>query len=80
MKKQCNFCGRNEKDVKLLITGINGYICENCIEQAYRILQESGMMQNQNAQSNGNGKFRLKNVTTWISMSLGRTRPSAIWQ
>ena len=61
MKKQCNFCGRNEKDVKLLITGINGYICENCIEQAYRILQESGMMQNQNAQSN-NGKFRLKNV------------------
>ena len=62
MKKQCNFCGRNEKDVKLLITGINGYICENCIEQAYRILQESGMMQNQNAQSNGNGKFKLKNV------------------
>jgi len=61
MKKQCNFCGRNEKDVKLLITGINGYICENCIEQAYRILQESGMMQNQNAQSN-NGKFKLKNV------------------
>ena len=40
MKKACSFCGRTDKEVKLLITGINGYICENCTEQAYRILQE----------------------------------------
>ena len=40
MKKACSFCGRTEKEVKLLITGISGYICENCTEQAYRILQE----------------------------------------
>ena len=39
-KKTCSFCGRSEQEVKLLITGINGYICENCTEQAYRILQE----------------------------------------
>ena len=40
MKKACSFCGRTDKEVKLLITGISGYICENCTEQAYRILQE----------------------------------------
>ena len=40
MKKQCNFCGRNEREVKLLITGINGYICEDCATQAYTIVQE----------------------------------------
>jgi len=40
VKKACSFCGRTDKEVKLLITGINGYICENCTEQAYRILQE----------------------------------------
>lgn len=40
MKKVCNFCGRNEREVKLLITGINGYICDNCAVQAYQILQE----------------------------------------
>ena len=40
VKKACSFCGRSEKDVKLLITGINGYICENCTQQAYKILQE----------------------------------------
>ena len=40
VKKACSFCGRSEKDVKLLITGINGYICEDCTQQAYKILQE----------------------------------------
>lgn len=40
MKKACNFCGRSEKEVSLLITGINGYICEDCAAQAYRIVQE----------------------------------------
>ena len=40
VKKSCSFCGRSEKDVKLLITGINGYICEDCTQQAYKILQE----------------------------------------
>ena len=42
MRKVCNFCGRGENDVKLLISGVSGYICENCAMQAYRIVQESG--------------------------------------
>ena len=42
MKKQCNFCGRSEREVKLLITGVNGYICEDCAQQAYQIVKESG--------------------------------------
>ena len=41
MKKTCSFCGRSEKDVLLMITGINGTICNICTEQAYKILQES---------------------------------------
>lgn len=43
MRKVCSFCGRSEKDVKLLITGINGYICEDCASQAYQIVQQSGI-------------------------------------
>jgi len=42
--KKCNFCGSSEKNVKLLITGIDGYICENCAMQAYEIVQTSGVM------------------------------------
>ena len=40
MKKACSFCGRTDREVRLLITGINGYICEDCAAQAYQIVQE----------------------------------------
>ena len=36
----CNFCGRSGNDVKLLINGINGSICDECVQQAYGIVQE----------------------------------------
>lgn len=42
-KKACSFCGRTENDVKLLITGLSGYICEDCAAQAYEIVQQSGV-------------------------------------
>lgn len=42
--KRCNFCGRSEKEVKLLITGINGYICDSCAVQAYNIVGQSGLL------------------------------------
>ena len=41
MKKECSFCGRSDKEVRLLITGLNGYICEDCAKQAYQIVQEN---------------------------------------
>jgi len=43
-KKVCSFCGRDEHEVKLLITGLNGYICEDCATQAYKIVEQSGML------------------------------------
>ena len=58
-KKVCNFCGRSEKEVKLLITGIDGYICEDCAQQAYRIVQEHMSDVNR---SQGGGKFNTKKV------------------
>jgi ATP-dependent Clp protease ATP-binding subunit ClpX len=48
MKKVCNFCGRSEKDVRLLITGINGYICDDCARQAYEIVKTSGVESKKN--------------------------------
>ena len=41
MKKECSFCGRSDKEVRLLITGLHGYICESCAQQAYQIVQEN---------------------------------------
>jgi len=36
----CSFCGRPKSEVDILIAGISGHICENCIEQAYHIIDE----------------------------------------
>ena len=36
----CSFCGRNKKDVDLMISGIHAHICDKCITQAHQILSE----------------------------------------
>ena len=38
---QCSFCGRKKDEVQILISGRNGFICENCIEQAHSIVKDS---------------------------------------
>lgn len=37
---KCSFCGRDKKEANLLIAGIDGHICEVCVEQAYDIVKE----------------------------------------
>ena len=49
-KNRCSFCGRSEDEVALMLTGINGYICDECIRQADKIVRE-----------NLGGKARSKN-------------------
>ncbi len=36
----CSFCGRDKSDVLILIAGIEGHICESCVEQAETIIKE----------------------------------------
>lgn len=62
MKKVCSFCGRGEKEVKLLITGLNGYICEDCAMQAYQIVQSTGLTDAGQNPKKGKEKFKLKKV------------------
>jgi len=58
-KKACSFCGRTERECRLLITGLDGFICENCAEQAYRIVQEN--LAN-TPQVSGKSRFKMKAV------------------
>ena len=39
--RECSFCGRKENEVRALISGLSGQICNDCIEQAYDIWQTS---------------------------------------
>lgn len=33
-------CGRSDNEVPLMLTGINGYICSDCVQNAYEMLKE----------------------------------------
>jgi ATP-dependent Clp protease ATP-binding subunit ClpX len=39
--RRCSFCGRTEKEVEFLITGIDGNICNECADQAHQIVVEN---------------------------------------
>jgi len=43
----CSFCGRNKKDVDLMISGIHAHICDKCVTQASQILQEEKKSKNE---------------------------------
>lgn len=52
----CSFCGRNKKDVDLMISGIHAHICDKCIQQASQILSD------EHKQSTDKGTPRLNLV------------------
>jgi len=56
----CSFCGRNRDEVKILIAGQEGHICENCVEHAQEIIsQELGHQPVKNTQTS-NYKLTVK--------------------
>ncbi|MEM7107717.1 MAG: ATP-dependent Clp protease ATP-binding subunit ClpX [Bacteroidota bacterium] len=52
----CSFCGRNKKDVDLMISGIHAHICDKCITQASQILTEE---KKTSPSENGTPNFNL---------------------
>src|ERR1700748_3179665 len=52
----CSFCGRNRDEVKILIAGQEGHICENCVELAQEIIQQELMIREDSA---GSSSFKL---------------------
>ena len=61
-KKVCSFCGRGEDEVRLLITGMNGFICENCAQQAYQIAQSAGVLDTDEEEHAADSGFKVKKV------------------
>jgi ATP-dependent Clp protease ATP-binding subunit ClpX len=52
----CSFCGRNRDEVKILIAGQEGHICENCVEHAQEIIQQELMIRED---TTGSSSFKL---------------------
>jgi ATP-dependent Clp protease ATP-binding subunit ClpX len=45
---KCSFCGRDKRDVTILIAGLSGHICDNCVTQAQHIVKEEVSNKNAN--------------------------------
>jgi ATP-dependent Clp protease ATP-binding subunit ClpX len=51
----CSFCGRSRDEVKILIAGQEGHICENCVEHAREIIDQEISVKS----DKGSGSFKL---------------------
>lgn len=60
--KKCSFCGRSENEVKLLITGLTGFICENCAQAAYTIVESANLAVDKKEKHATDEPFKLKKV------------------
>jgi len=56
----CSFCGRNRDEVKILIAGQDGHICENCVEHAQEIIKVEVVPQKSENQSGSANKITIK--------------------
>jgi ATP-dependent Clp protease ATP-binding subunit ClpX len=48
----CSFCGRSRDEVKILIAGQEGHICENCVEHAQEIISQELVLRHETSSSN----------------------------
>src|SRR5215203_6179657 len=53
----CSFCGRSRDEVKILIAGQEGHICENCVEHAREIIDQELMVRDD--KNSGSSAFKL---------------------
>ncbi len=56
----CSFCGRSRDEVKILIAGQEGHICENCVEHAQEIIQQELIIRDENPAGNSSFKLTVK--------------------
>jgi ATP-dependent Clp protease ATP-binding subunit ClpX len=59
----CSFCGRNRDEVKILIAGQDGHICENCVEHALEIIKTEVVPQKSDDKSGSSNKITVKKPT-----------------
>jgi ATP-dependent Clp protease ATP-binding subunit ClpX len=56
----CSFCGRNRDEVKILIAGQDGHICENCVEHAQEIIAQELTSKQEGTNANANFKLNVR--------------------
>lgn len=70
MKKEtepsCSFCGRKKKETQILISGIEGHICENCVNQAQQIIDEELFQKHKKFQFNLPSAIKPRDIKKFL--------------
>ena len=56
----CSFCGRSREEVKILIAGQDGHICENCVEHAREIIEQEITVKQEISSVGGSNKLQVR--------------------
>lgn len=56
----CSFCGRSRDEVKILIAGQDGHICENCVEHAQEIIEQELSAKGEHTNTSNNFKLTVR--------------------
>src|SRR5215218_6141859 len=56
----CSFCGRSRDEVRILIAGQEGHICENCVDHAREIIEQELMVRDEKSAAPSAFKLTVK--------------------
>lgn len=37
---KCSFCGRDQQDINVMVSGLDGHICDHCVDQAHVVVKQ----------------------------------------
>src|ERR1043165_960003 len=63
---QCSFCGRKKRETQILISGIEGHICENCVNQAQQIIDEELFQKHKKFQFNLPNSVKPRDIKKFL--------------
>jgi ATP-dependent Clp protease ATP-binding subunit ClpX len=64
--QHCSFCGKAKEEVMILIAGMQGFICENCVGQAQQIIDEEVLHKHQKSGFAMPANIKPKNIKTFL--------------
>ena len=67
IEEKCSFCGRGKSEVKMLIQGVDGHICEQCSEMAFLMQKEElGKSSTTSKKQNLNNKLKPRDIKKFL--------------
>ena len=65
-EQPCSFCGRKKKETQILISGIEGQICDQCVAQAQQIIDEELFQKTKKFQYSLPNSLKPRDIATFL--------------